>query len=71
MSSDIDVPDSLNVLVERIRAAAASASPLRIRGGGSKDFYAQALHGEILDTTALSGVVCYEPSELVVTALAG
>ena len=74
MSSDIAVPDSvsvLNVLGERIRAAAASASPLRIRGGGSKDFYAQALHGEILDTTALSGVVSYEPSELVVTVLAG
>ncbi len=74
MSSDIDVPDSLNVLtvmIERIRAAAATGTPLRIRGGGSKDFYAQALHGEILDTTALSGVVSYEPSELVVTALAG
>ncbi len=74
MSSDIDVPDSLNVLnvmIERIRAAAATGTPLKIRGGGSKDFYAQALHGEILDTTALSGVVSYEPSELVVTALAG
>ncbi len=74
MSLDIDVPDSLNVLtllIERIRAAAATGTPLRIRGGGSKDFYAQALHGEILDTTALSGVVSYEPSELVVTALAG
>ncbi len=74
MSSDINVPDSLSVLtvmIERIRAAAATGTPLRIRGGGSKDFYAQALHGDILDTTALSGVVSYEPSELVVTALAG
>jgi glycolate oxidase FAD binding subunit len=71
MSSDIDVPDSLNVMIERIRAASAAGTPLRIRGGGSKDFYAQALHGEILDTTALSGVVSYEPSELVVTVLAG
>ena len=67
----IDVPDSLSVLVDRIRTAAANGTPLRIRGGGSKDFYAQALHGEILDTTVLSGVVSYEPSELVVTALAG
>jgi glycolate oxidase FAD binding subunit len=74
MSPDIAVPDSpsvLNLLGERIREAAAKGTPLRIRGGGSKDFYAQALHGEILDTTALSGVVSYEPSELVVTALAG
>lgn len=71
MFSDIDIHDSLNVMIARIRAAAAAGTPLRIRGGGSKDFYAQALQGEILDTTALSGVVNYEPSELVVTALAG
>ena len=57
--------------VDRIRSAAASGMPLRIRGGGSKDFYAQALEGELLDTTALAGIVSYEPSELVVTAGAG
>ena len=34
----------------RIRAASASKIPLRIRGGGSKDFYGQALTGEVLDT---------------------
>ena len=62
---------ALSPLVERIRAAAASATPLRIRGGGSKDFYGQALQGEILDTRALNGIVSYEPSELVVTARAG
>ena len=55
----------------RIHAAAASGSRLRLRGGGSKDFYGAALEGEILDTTPLSGVISYEPSELVVTALAG
>ena len=57
--------------VDRIRAAAAAGTPLRIRGGGSKDFYAQALEGDILDTTPLCGVISYEPSELVVTAWAG
>ena len=57
--------------IERIRAAAASGTRLRIRGGGSKDFYGQALEGDMLDTTPLSGVVSYEPSELVITALAG
>ena len=56
---------------ERIRQAAAAGTALRIRGGGSKDFYGQALAGDILDTTPLKGVVSYEPSELVVTALAG
>jgi glycolate oxidase FAD binding subunit len=45
--------------------------PLRIRGGGSKDFYGQRLHGELLDVRPLAGVVDYEPSELVVTVRAG
>src|SRR3954471_11017419 len=58
-------------LIERIRAAAAGGTPLRIRGGGSKDFYGERLEGEILDTAALAGIVSYEPSELVVTAGAG
>lgn len=52
----------------RIRAA---AGPLRIRGGGSKDFYGEAPAGEVLDTRAHCGVVAYEPTELVVTVRAG
>ena len=62
---------ALSILVDQIRAATASATPLRIRGGGSKDFYGQTLQGEILDTRVLNGIVSYEPSELVVTARAG
>jgi len=45
--------------------------PLRLRGGGTKDFYGQALEGEIFDTRAYSGIVSYEPSELVITARCG
>ena len=62
---------ALQNLVERIRAAAASGTALRIRGGGTRDFYGQALQGELLDTRAYAGVTSYEPSELVVTARAG
>jgi glycolate oxidase FAD binding subunit len=58
-------------ITEQIRAAAAAKTPLRIRGGGSKDFLADQLQGALLDTTALSGITSYEPSELVITALAG
>lgn len=58
-------------LIDRIRAAAADGTPLRIRGGGSKDFYGHRLQGELLDTRALNGIVSYEPSELVVTVGAG
>ncbi|MEY4426604.1 MAG: glycolate oxidase subunit GlcE [Pseudomonadota bacterium] len=61
----------LQNIVERIKAAASAATPLRIKGGGSKDFYGQALQGDILDTTGLSGITSYEPSELVVTVKAG
>jgi glycolate oxidase FAD binding subunit len=58
-------------MAAQVRAAAAAGAPLRIRGGGSKDFYGQSLQGEVLDMRALAGVVSYEPSELVVTARAG
>jgi len=63
--------DPLHQITERIRAAAAHRTPLRIRAGGSKDFYGQSLQGEVLDLTGLSGIISYEPSELVVTARAG
>jgi glycolate dehydrogenase FAD-binding subunit len=55
----------------RIRDAAAARRPLRLRGGGTKDFYGQALGGDVLDTGAHAGIVAYEPSELVVTARCG
>lgn len=56
---------------ERIRAAAAACQPLRIRGGGSKDFYGGRLEGELLDVSALSGITHCEPTELVISARAG
>ena len=62
---------SLDAIVERIKTAASTGTPLRILGGGTKDFYGQSLQGEILDTTSLNGITSYEPSELVVTVKAG
>ncbi|MGB7542826.1 MAG: glycolate oxidase subunit GlcE [Burkholderiales bacterium] len=61
----------LEQLSQAVRAAAAAKRPLRLRGGGSKDFYGQSLAGDILDTRAWSGIVAYEPSELVITARCG
>ncbi|MHB1200914.1 MAG: glycolate oxidase subunit GlcE [Polaromonas sp.] len=61
----------LTSIVARVQSAAATGAPLRIRGGGSKDFYGQALNGDILDMSAYAGVISYEPSELVVTVRAG
>ncbi len=56
---------------ERIRAAGAAGTPLRIRGGGTKDFYGEPPVGELLDTRDYAGIVDYEPTELVITARAG
>ncbi len=53
---------------ERIRAA---QTPLRIRAGGSKDFYGQSFDGEVLDMSGHTGIVSYEPGELVLTAKCG
>ncbi len=58
-------------ICERIRGAQASATRLRIRGGGTKDFYGGALAGEVLDVAGYSGVIAYEPRELVLTVRAG
>ncbi|HYF43057.1 MAG TPA: glycolate oxidase subunit GlcE [Ramlibacter sp.] len=63
--------DVLTELTDRIKAAAAQGRALRIRGGGSKDFLAARLEGELLSTAGLSGITSYEPSELVVTVRAG
>lgn len=67
----MQVEPALQELVARVRAALDDQTPLRIRGGGSKDFYGQQLHGEILDTRGYAGIVSHEPSELVVTVRAG
>lgn len=62
---------ALQHLTDQINTAAAQRTPLRIRGGGSKDFYGESPQGALLDTTVYCGIVSYEPSELVVTVRAG
>jgi glycolate oxidase FAD binding subunit len=62
---------ALHHITEQVRLATAHATPLRIVGGGSKNFYGHATSGELLDTRPLNGIVSYEPSELVVTVQAG
>lgn len=62
---------ALQHITDRVRAAAAAGTPLRIRGGGSKDFYGEPGAGELLETAPLAGITSYEPTELVVTVRAG
>jgi glycolate oxidase FAD binding subunit len=61
----------IEAFAEQIRAASARGTALRLRGGGSKDFYGNEPRGEILDTRAYAGIAAYEPTELVVTARCG
>lgn len=63
--------DAAAELALRIRECAAAEQRVRIRGGGTKDFYGRRTDGEVLDTRGLQGVVDYEPTELVVTVRAG
>ena len=61
----------LQGLIDTVRQAARSGQMLRLRGGGTKDFWGAPLQGEVLDTRSYAGIVSYEPSELVVTARCG
>jgi glycolate oxidase FAD binding subunit len=63
--------EAVEALAEKIRAAAAARTPLRIRAGGSKDFYGNPPGGVVLDPRAVSGIVAYEPTELVLVARCG
>src|SRR6267154_4701073 len=62
---------ALGELVERVRAARAERTALRVRAGGTKDFYGNQPRGALFDPRPYHGIVSYEPSELVVTARCG
>lgn len=57
--------------VEELRTRVLAGKPLRIRGGGTKDFYGERTEGEVLDMRAYRGVIAHDPAELVITARCG
>ncbi|MDB6144332.1 MAG: glcE [Pseudomonas sp.] len=63
--------DASAALLEQVNQALQNATPLRIQGGNSKAFLGREVAGEIIDTRGHSGIVTYDPTELVVTARAG
>jgi len=65
------MPDIAKTLAQGIRAAVVSGRPVRVRGGGTKDFYGQSFEGEPLETGGHAGIVAYEPTELVITVRGG
>ncbi len=55
----------------QIKEAAARSQKLVIRGGGSKSFLALPAQGEVLDTRIHTGIVEYDPKELVIVIRCG
>ena len=63
--------NSESFILEQVQSALSNNKCLCIKGAGSKDFYGRTLIGDELKVNGHSGVVSYEPSELVITARAG
>ena len=58
-------------LTEQIRLAHDNKKALAIHGGKSKSFYGGPVVGEPLDLRPYTGIIDYEPKELVLTVRAG
>lgn len=56
---------------DQILDAAQNKRKIRITGSGSKNWYGGALQGEPLSTRDYSGIISYQPDELVITLKAG
>ena len=62
---------NIDLFREQILAAAKTKTPLSIQGGGTKSWYGNANTFTTLDTRPYSGILEYQPEELVITACAG
>ncbi|MEE9099990.1 glycolate oxidase subunit GlcE [Pseudomonas nitroreducens] len=65
------MPDASTDLLAQVNQAIRTRTPLRIRGNDSKTFLGRPVNGVELDTRIHSGIVSYDPTELVLTARAG
>ncbi len=61
----------IKATIDRVKQSAVNKTPLVIRGGNTKSFYGATTLGEILDVRPYSGIIDYEPKELVLTVRAG
>jgi len=62
---------SIEAFREQILSAAKANTPLSIEGGGSKAWYGNSNNFAKLHTRSYSGILEYQPEELVITACAG
>ncbi|WP_434617199.1 FAD-binding protein [Azospirillum sp. B2RO_4] len=65
-------PETAAQVTDAVRWALSAGEPLEILGSGSRRGLGRPVQaGHALDLSGLSGVIAYEPEELVLTALAG
>jgi glycolate oxidase FAD binding subunit len=65
---DVDIEEEL---ATQIAAVAANGAAIEIVGSGSKRFYGEALDALVIEVADHSGVIDYDPAELVITLRAG
>lgn len=63
--------DLSSELQARVREAHATKTRLRIVAGGSKAFYGNPVVADVIDVSGHTGIIEYQPSELVVTVRSG
>jgi glycolate oxidase FAD binding subunit len=71
MAENVNIDPVLSQFKSQIEAAASSGKKLQIIGGNTKSWYGDHAQGDILNTSTYSGIIDYQPAELVLTAKAG
>ena len=66
--ADVDIESEL---ATQVAALAATGGSVEIVGSGSKRFYGESLDALSLEVAAHSGIIDYDPAELVITLRAG
>ena len=62
-------PETAEQVLDAVKWAAASESPLAVKGQGSKEGFGRAVEADCwLDLSGLTGISCYAPNELFMTA---
>ena len=65
---DLSIEDELR---SQVSAVAAGGGQIEIIGGGSKRFYGESIEALPIDVSGHSGIIDYDPAELVITLRAG
>jgi glycolate oxidase FAD binding subunit len=71
MAEHIILDPALQQFRSQIQEAASSGKKLQIIGGNTKSWYGDPAQGDFLYTSVYSGIIEYQPAELVLTAKAG